>query len=47
MEQLEEVVTPKPGLVAVFQHKVRHEGCEVLSGTKYAFRTDVIYGIDP
>lgn len=47
MGQLEEVVTPKSGLVAVFQHKVRHEGCEVLSGTKYAFRTDVIYGIDP
>lgn len=46
MEQLDEVVKPKPGLVAVFQHKIRHEGCEVLSGNKYALRTDVIYEID-
>ncbi len=42
-EQLERTVVPAPGLVAVFQHKVRHEGCEVLSGVKYAMRTDVIY----
>ena len=43
MEQLEDVIVPKPGLVAIFQHKIRHEGCEVLSGTKYALRTDAIY----
>jgi Rps23 Pro-64 3,4-dihydroxylase Tpa1-like proline 4-hydroxylase len=42
-EQLEETVHPSPGLVAVFQHKVRHEGCEVLSGTKYAMRTEVVF----
>jgi prolyl 4-hydroxylase len=47
MEQLEKVIRPEPGLVAVFQHKIRHEGCEVLSGTKYALRTDVIYSLDP
>jgi len=43
MEQIEEVVEPAPGKVAIFQHKLRHEGCEVLNGTKYALRTDVMY----
>lgn len=43
MEQLERTVHPKRGLVAIFQHKVRHEGCPVVSGTKYAMRSDVIY----
>jgi len=43
MEQLEEVVAPKPGLVAIFQHKVRHAGRVVTSGCKYAMRADVIY----
>tara|TARA_B100001750_G_C15431097_1_gene558283 strand:- start:512 stop:1099 length:588 start_codon:yes stop_codon:yes gene_type:complete len=43
MEQLEATVTPEPGLAAVFQHKIRHEGCPVLRGTKYAIRTDVLY----
>jgi len=42
-EQLEQTVVPSPGLVAVFQHKVRHEGCEVISGTKYAMRTEVLF----
>jgi hypothetical protein len=42
-EQLEEVVRPRPGMVVLFQHKLRHEGCEVRRGTKYAMRTDVIY----
>jgi hypothetical protein len=45
MEQLDATVLPKPGRVAIFQHKLRHEGCEVTSGTKYAMRTDVIYGV--
>jgi len=43
IEPLDQLVTPKAGLVAVFQHKLRHEGCPVRSGTKYAMRTDVIY----
>ena len=43
IEPVEQIVEPKRGRVAVFQHKVRHEGCEILSGTKYALRTDVIY----
>jgi hypothetical protein len=42
-EQLDEVLVPRRGLVAIFQHKLRHEGCEVLRGTKYAMRSDVIY----
>jgi len=45
-EQLEEVVRPRPGLVVIFQHKLRHEGCEVRRGTKYAMRSDVIYEAD-
>lgn len=43
-EQLERVVTPRAGMVAIFQHKLTHEGRPVLRGTKYAIRSDVIYG---
>lgn len=43
IEHVEDVVVPRPGLVAIFQHKLRHEGCPVRTGTKYAMRTDVIY----
>jgi prolyl 4-hydroxylase len=42
-EQLERTVVPSQGLVAIFQHKLRHEGCEVRSGLKYAMRTDVVF----
>lgn len=42
-EQLEDVVAPKIGMATIFQHKLRHEGCEVKTGTKYAMRTDVVY----
>jgi prolyl 4-hydroxylase len=45
-EQLNEVVVPRAGSVAVFQHKVRHEGRPVTKGTKYAMRSDVIYEAD-
>lgn len=45
-EQLDERVQPKTGRVAVFQHKLRHEGCPVIQGTKYAVRSDVIYAAD-
>jgi hypothetical protein len=41
--ELDRTVVPSPGLVAVFQHKVRHEGCEVRSGKKYAMRTEVVF----
>lgn len=43
MEQLDDVVVPRQGLTAVFQHKLRHAGAVVRRGTKYAMRTDVIY----
>jgi hypothetical protein len=41
--RVDEVVVPRAGRVAVFQHKLRHEGLPVLSGIKYAMRSDVIY----
>lgn len=43
MEQVEETVVPRAGSVAIFQHKIRHEGCEVTRGRKYAMRSDVFY----
>lgn len=43
LEHLDDVVVPRAGLVAIFQHKLRHEGCAVRTGTKYAMRSDVIY----
>jgi len=43
-EQVEQTVIPKPGRVAIFQHKLRHEGRPVTRGRKYAMRTDVVYG---
>lgn len=36
-------VVPRPGLALVFQHRLLHEGCVVLTGTKYALRSDVMY----
>ena len=45
-EQIEEVVRPRRGTVVIFQHKVRHEGCQVRRGAKYAMRSDVIYEAD-
>lgn len=46
IEHLDDVVVPKTGMVAIFQHKLRHEGCAVRRGVKYAMRTDVIYESD-
>lgn len=43
MEHVEELVVPRPGLAAIFQRKIRHEGCEVDGGRKYALRTDAMY----
>lgn len=42
-EQIEQTVIPTRGTVAIFQHKIRHEGCLVRRGIKYAMRSDVIY----
>jgi hypothetical protein len=43
LEQLDDLIRPRAGRVAIFQHKLRHEGCPVVRGTKYAMRTDVLY----
>lgn len=45
-EQIDQLVTPRAGMVALFQHKIRHEGRPVLTGIKYAMRTDVVYEAD-
>ena len=42
-EQLEQTITPRRGMAAIFQHKIRHEGCPVRRGIKYAMRSDVVY----
>lgn len=42
-QELRATIRPRPGRVAVFQHKVNHEGRPVTSGVKYALRTDVFY----
>jgi prolyl 4-hydroxylase len=43
LEQIDRVITPRRGLVAIFQHKIRHEGCLVHQGTKFAMRTDTVF----
>jgi prolyl 4-hydroxylase len=42
-EQVQQTIVPTVGAAVIFQHKVRHEGCPVRRGTKYAMRTDVMY----
>lgn len=42
-EQLVQRIEPQAGRVAIFQHKVRHEGCPVIQGQKFLVRTDVMY----
>ena len=34
---------PETGKALIFQHDILHEGNRLLSGTKYAFRMDVMY----
>lgn len=36
-------IKPKTGSALVFSHPLRHEGTVILSGTKYAIRSDVMY----
>lgn len=36
-------VTPQAGTALCFAHELKHEGCAVLSGTKYVLRTDILY----
>jgi predicted 2-oxoglutarate/Fe(II)-dependent dioxygenase YbiX len=34
---------PRAGSALLFQHRMLHEGCQVISGTKYVLRSDVMY----
>jgi prolyl 4-hydroxylase len=36
-------VTPRTGDALLFQHRLLHEGCVVVSGAKYVLRSDVMY----
>eukprot|EP01083_Nonionella_stella_P069417 185057_1 len=36
-------VVPETGMVLLFQHDIWHDGEEVVKGTKYCIRTDVMY----
>jgi len=38
-----QVITPKTGMLLLFDHKILHAGLPVTSGTKYVLRTDVMY----
>jgi predicted 2-oxoglutarate/Fe(II)-dependent dioxygenase YbiX len=48
LPQLDEplVIEPERGMVLLFQHHLRHRGAPVISGVKYALRTDVMYRHD-
>jgi prolyl 4-hydroxylase len=37
------IVTPKRGSALIFHHYIEHEGSEVLEGTKYVLRTDIMF----
>lgn len=39
----EQVVRPATGTALVFEHGLTHQGAEVLEGTKYVLRSDVMY----
>lgn len=36
-------VQPRAGMALLFQHFLLHEGCELIAGTKYVLRSDVMY----
>ena len=36
-------IHPKKGTALCFIHEQKHEGCPIISGTKYVIRTDVMY----
>jgi prolyl 4-hydroxylase len=40
-------VQPEAGMALVFYHPLLHEGGEIVSGTKYVLRSDVMYRQDP
>lgn len=36
-------IVPKLGTAIVFEHQLKHKGCKVLKGVKYALRTDIMF----
>jgi hypothetical protein len=40
-------IQPEAGMVLVFEHPLVHSGDELLSGTKYAIRSDIMYKRNP
>ena len=36
-------VVPRAGMALVFEHRLRHQGAPIESGTKYVLRTDAMY----
>lgn len=36
-------LVPETGMVFLFRHELLHTGAEVLSGSKYVLRSDVMY----
>jgi prolyl 4-hydroxylase len=36
-------VAPRTGMALIFQHQLLHEGCQLIEGTKYVLRSDVMY----
>lgn len=36
-------VQPETGMALIFPHKMRHQGAEIVRGSKYVLRTDVMY----
>jgi len=39
------VVTPRKGSALIFYHYIEHEGSEVIEGTKYVLRTDIMFKV--
>jgi prolyl 4-hydroxylase len=40
-------VKPRTGMALLFQHRLLHEGCELIEGVKYVLRSDVMYERSP
>jgi predicted 2-oxoglutarate/Fe(II)-dependent dioxygenase YbiX len=36
-------VQPEQGTALIFRHDIKHKGCKVVAGAKYAIRTDIMF----
>ena len=36
-------IKPETGKALLFDHKLLHQGCELISGYKYVLRTDIVF----